>query len=345
LSQNPPKIYRAKAPSNIALIKYWGKRDAAKQWPANDSLSMTLSGCLSTTTVRVTDSAEHTFSFEGGTLCPNTQKPLRHLERLAREFGFTQKLGVNTSNSFPTGTGIASSASGLSALTLAALAAWSESASMAELTEKFGIQRLATFSRLGSGSACRSLQGGFVKWLAGKSPDEQSVEQIASADHWKLHDVIVIFSDQPKQVGSTEAHDWAWDSPLFELRLAGLAEKTRLAQKAIEERDLKTLGPIIEAEALEMHSVMMTSDQPVNYLTEKSVRFMSWLRKLRFRESLEAYFTLDAGPNVHLLCEPETLPFLQHRLQRDWGQTMVIIDQIGRGPVIDTIQEVSEVAN
>lgn len=330
------------APSNIALIKYWGKRDATLQWPANDSLSMTLSQARTETWATIAGDGVDRVSLLGSAFSENqAAKALRHLNYLRERTGFTQRLHVETWNSFPASAGIASSASGFAALTLAAIGAWSGAHSLEHMaTLGYGPSTLANLARRGSGSACRSLHGGFVHWEAGESPESQSVTSLASASHWDLCDLIVVFSQQAKAVGSTEAHEFAKTSPLFQPRLAALPERLHIVRRAVQTRDFAALGREVEAEALEMHSVMMTSTPSVHYMSPASSRFLAALRKSRHELGTPAYFTMDAGPNVHVLCErrcaDQVLEAIQ-ALATDAAENQnfsIIQDAIGTGPSV-----------
>ena len=295
---------RARAPSNIALVKYWGKRDSEQQWPANDSLSMTLSTAYTDTLAAVgsgTDQVQR-----GGALASDAtvERALRHLQYLRKQTGFSAPIVIGSDNTFPASAGIASSASGFAALTIAALGAWTGAPNMASLDQMgWGRDRLAHMARMGSGSAGRSLFGGFAHWSAGASASEQAVFAPFDASHWPLSDLIFVFHSGPKTVSSSKAHAWAQSSPLFQIRLAGLPSRLQRTLSAIKRRDILGLGIEIEAEALEMHAVMMTSSPSVCYISSETSQFIAALRAKRDSEALPCWFTLDAGPNVHVICE------------------------------------------
>ncbi|HYX35342.1 MAG TPA: diphosphomevalonate decarboxylase [Oligoflexus sp.] len=332
-------LYTATVPSNIAFIKYWGKRADAQQWPANDSLSMTLNQLATKTTVRLHQADDHMLRL-GDRIYNRSDKNLGktfvHLDRLALRFGYSQKLQITSSNSFPMGAGIASSASGLAALTLASLMAWTDSRNWDDL-ERHGFDRsmLADLARLGSGSACRSLFGGFVQWEAGLDPDAQRYASLFSDEHWALRDTVVLFSSEQKSVGSTEAHELAWSSPLFIPRLSGLPERMNLVKDALAARDMQALGLWLEVEALEMHAVIMTARQPVYYLNEAARQFLADLREARQKGEIHAYFTIDAGPNIHVIHEASEHERLKLWLQRRLAADHLLHDSVGAGPHLD----------
>ena len=332
----PKKRYTVEAPSNIALLKYWGKRDATKQWPANDSFSMTLSNARTITTAEEIGGPDDLVTWDGIKLegsHPAAIRVISHLERLRSILCIPTHLHIETKNTFPSACGIASSASGFAALTTAALAAWTGGSSLDELDQLgFSRRQIALLSRLGSGSACRSLWGGFVKWTAGETVETQSVDQAFEESHWPLIDVIVLVSDQEKATSSREGHLSAFSSPFMEPRLAVLPERMEKMIAAVKSRNLEELGGLIETEALEMHSVMMSSAPAANYLLPETTALLAWVRKRRHFGDFPAYFTIDAGPNVHLLCEPKNLNSVVSALKDDWPDLKLIVDKTGGGP-------------
>ena len=325
----------ATAPSNIALLKYWGKRDAVRQWPANDSLSMTLSAAKTETTAAV--AAADSVVFEGRALAPESKeakKIARHLDRLRGATGNGARLAIETRNTFPAGCGIASSASGFAALTAAGCAALVGATDASGLAARgFDLATLAALARQGSGSACRSLAGGYVRWTAGDAADRQAVAQVVAPGMFDLADLIVVLSDKEKAVPSTAAHAFAWSSPLFPPRLAGVAERIARIEAALKGCDFTALGIEIEAEALEMHAVIMTATPPVSYLTAATTAFCTWLREQRQRGGFEAYFTIDAGPNVHVLARLEDAADLAGVIRAAFGAQVkdIVMDRTGLG--------------
>ncbi len=330
--------FTAIVPSNIAFIKYWGKRDEKAQWPTNNSLSMTLSNARTETKAALISGSEHEIwvaKTPGGPLeRVYDGKAKRHLDFLSQELNSKQCLRIESRNTFPTGAGIASSASGLGALTLAAISALTNQASFDGLeTAGFPRQRLAALARLGSGSATRSFFPGFVAWDAGDEPNRQVVSQVVSPEDWLLADLIVVVAKEEKTISSTEGHRSAWTSPLFLPRLAGLKERFQHVEDSLKNRDLTRLGEAIEAEALEMHAVMMTSTPPIHYLTKESFAFITWLRQMRSK-GLPAYFTIDAGPNIHVITELKHSDLVKTAIFEAFPHSEIIVDHVGHGPTI-----------
>ena len=348
---------RATAPSNIALIKYWGKSDASRNWPANDSLSMTLSRAHTVTTAQksqgmaVQGMAAHRIAFgtSSETAIPardngKAQQYLEWLRTEVRAFGPAEgALDILTSNSFPSSCGIASSASGFAALTLAAAGAWTGAKNLDQL-KALGITtaHLSAWARRGSGSACRSIDGGFVRWTRGNSPEQQSAGTIFCGDHWQLADVIVMIDRSAKKVSSTEGHARTWTSPLMKMRMSGLSERMKHVLEAIESRDLERLGTLIETEATEMHAVMMTAIQRTDYFGAPTIDFISWLRHERAAGNIEAWFTLDAGANPHLLCHPQHAAHLREQIMKNFPDYKILEDQTGGGAKLESLQEKSD---
>jgi len=337
------KIYKVSAPSNIAFLKYWGKEDEKLQWPSNNSLSMTLSECQTFTKAYAREGLEK-FSFkkEEGNKQDNSfnLKVIKHLEFLKKKYQFPSFLEVSTHNNFPTASGVASSASGFAALTLAAIAAWTESSSFEELEEKgFSRETLAHLARVGSGSAGRSLFGGYVVWEKGASSEEQRFRSFLPKSHWDLADTIVILSQEEKSLSSREAHKRVPTSPLFSVRLSGLCERQMLFAQALEKKDIKSLGALLEAESLEIHFILMTAMEPFSYLKDNTLEFLSWLRNLRQETHLEVYFTIDAGANVHVICELSEREKFLFYLKRDFPKTSFLLDRVGDGPKLFVTEE------
>lgn len=321
------------APANIAFIKYWGARDLDRAIPMNTSISMTLEHCVTQCTVETLDAggedevwlAEPDGGF--GTPDPEFARRIReHLDRVRQWAGRKDRVRVATRNSFPTAGGLASSASGFAALTLAAVGAFGKKPSQRELS--------LLARRSGSGSACRSIFGGFVEWAAnaGNGSDEESyARQIADADHWDLRDVIAVVEIGPKTVSSIEGHRLATTSPYYTKRLELVPGRVEKVRKAIRERDLDALGPVIEEEAIDLHLITMSSHPPIFYWSPGSLAVLRAVRELR-QEGLAAWATMDAGANVHVICDADSEDEVAERLEDLPAVGFVIRDGIGPGP-------------
>lgn len=306
----------AQAHANLAFVKYWGKSDPALNLPLNNSISMNLSDATTTTTVTFDSELEQDLVFVQKQPASQgfTQRVSTQLDRIRAVTGSQVRARVTTENSFPAGAGIASSASGMAALTLAATAA---------LGLDLGERELSVLARRGSGSACRSIPGGFVEWFAAPQSDDSYAAQIAPAEHWPIIDLAVIVSHETKKVPSSEGHQLALGSPFSQTRLDTLPERTACIRRAILECDFETFGRETEAEALAMHTIAMTSayvadgvwQSGVYYWAPDTLTLLIAVQGWR-AEGLPVFFTLDAGPTVHLLCPAEQADTVVEAVQR-----------------------------
>jgi diphosphomevalonate decarboxylase len=211
--------------------------------------------------------------------------------------------------------GIASSASAFAALTVAACAA---------LDLPFDRTRLSTIARRGSGSASRSLFGGYVEWERGRDDETSAAHQIFPAEYWNLRDVVAIISTVEKPVSSQSGHTMALSSPLNAGRIDSLYVALQEVRAALSLRDFNRLGAVIEQDALAMHAVMMTSTPSLLYWQPGTLEVLHAVRRWREEDGLPVYFTIDAGPNVHLICEPSFERELLKRLQSLSGVRAVL---------------------
>jgi len=313
----------ALAHPNIAFIKYWGLRDEELKLPANDSLSMNI-GCLSTQTTVSFDPERKT-----DTLILN-EKPITG-KGLARVQGFLNRVRslagkalyarVVSDNNFPIGAGIASSASAFAALALAATHAIG-----LELTEK----ELSSLARYGSGSACRSIPGGFVEWRTDPRTGESFAVSIAPADHWDLVDCIAILSEGHKPVGSEAGMRRADTSPIQSARVTDAKRRMDLCRQAILKKDFKTLAAVTELDSNLMHAVMMTSDPALFYWHSDSLAIMKAVKAWQ-GEGLPVTYTLDAGPNVHVICLRSAMGKILTRL-RSFPAVIDVLKGVPAGP-------------
>jgi diphosphomevalonate decarboxylase len=321
------------APANIAFVKYWGARDLDRALPLNSSISMTLDRCVTQCTIEVIDGDQDEVwlaEAQGGfsTPEPDFQRRVKQqLDRMRRWAGSEDRFRVATRNTFPSAAGLASSASGFAALTLAAAGALGKGgASAAELST------LARNS--GSGSAGRSVLGGYVEWPAGDGDRGREAVQLADAEHWDLRDVIAVVEIGPKAVPSLEGHRRAATSPYLARRLELLPERLAKVRRAIAERDLDLLGPVIEEEAVDLHLIAMSSRPPIFYWAPGTVAVLRTVRELR-QEGLSAWATMDAGANVHVICDAQSEEDVAERLESLAVVGFVIQDSVGTGPESD----------
>lgn len=325
------------SPSNIAFIKYWGATDLEQAVPENASLSMTLRTCHSRSTVEYVDApGRHEIRWRGtdGSLevAPPgfARRVQEHLDRLLAWAGESGYFRVATENSFPAAAGLASSASGFSALTLAVLGALDRDESDALKSE------LAR--RSGSGSASRSVLGGFVQWPAETpSPDGATdyAFQVHDADHWDLRNVIAVVETGAKETSSLEGHQRARTSPYFEQRLRDLPGRLAEVRDALAARDFDRMGGVIEAEAIDLHCIAMTSSPAIYYWKPATLAVLEAVRGLR-KAGTSAWATMDAGANVHVLCLPEDEDAVAAAIGDAPGVDRLIRDGVGAGPFEET---------
>ena len=290
----PMTTATAQSHPNIAFIKYWGDRDASLHLPANGSISMNLDGLHTRTIVTFDErlSEDHLKLNGHAAKGPALQRVSAMLDRVRQMSGVSLFAQVSSANNFPIGTGIASSASAFAALALAASHAAGLRLSESELS------RLA---RTGSGSACRSVPGGFVEWQAGNDDEDSYAFSIAPPHHWELVDCVAIISREHKQTGSREGHQSAGSSPLQAGRLADAPRRLDVCRGAICERDFETFAKIVEQDSNLMHAVMMTSSPALFYWKPATLAVMKAVGEWR-KDGLSVCYTIDAGPNVHVLC-------------------------------------------
>ncbi len=306
---------------NIALIKYWGNRDDDLRLPANGSISMTLDGLETRTSVEFDDALPaDELSINGQPATPPAlERVSQVLEIVRRMAGLTRFAYVESSSNFPAGAGMASSASAFAALALAA----SRAAGLD--LDQAGLSRLA---RRGSGSACRSVPGGFVEWHSGTGDTDSYAVSIAPPDHWDLADCIAVISAEHKVTGSTRGNALAVTSPLQAARVADTPRRLDICRKAILEKDFDTLAAITELDSNMLHAVMMTSTPPLIYWQPATLTVMEAVRELRLA-GLPACYTIDAGPNVHVITTLREAERIQEILQKVEGVEKVYVAGIG----------------
>jgi len=279
---------------NIAFIKYWGNKDPHLRLPSNGSISMNLGGLESRTQVTYDPSLDFdTLILNGQELRGAAQARVSAFLDIIRGMSGTSTFArVDSENNFPTGTGIASSASGFAALSLAATTA-------AGLT--LDQRQLSRLARRGSGSACRSIPGGFVEWYAGEDDESSYAQSVAPPEHWALNDCVAIVSKEHKPVGSGEGHSLAGTSPLQKIRVQDAPQRLDLCRNAILGRDFEALAEVAELDSNLMHAAIMTSSPPVLYWQPATVAVMRAVVEWR-NSGTPVFFTIDAGPNVHVIC-------------------------------------------
>jgi len=308
----------AVANSNLALVKYWGKADEGAKHPAAASLSVTLDSL--STVAEVEFSTRLTTDRIEGLPGGAAARVAAFLDRFRARFGLDRHAHVVLTSNFPVAAGLASSAS-----TFAALAKAATAAADLEVDER----ELADVARLGSGSACRSIYGGFVEWRPEGSGSV--VEPIASKEHWDLRILVAVTSERPKAVGSSEGMKrTAATSPYYRAWLESGSEDFAEARAAIRERALERIGTVAERNCLRMHAAAMAAAPPLVYWEPATVAVMRAVWALRERGTA-AYFSIDAGPQVKVLCSPSAVAVVRAALGAVPGVLRILESRPGDG--------------
>ncbi len=310
------------ANSNIALIKYWGKADDELFLPMNSSISMTLDNLQTICTVEFSeDFKQDVVEINSRPANPKTGDRIKRNLDLIRRIGKTNlKVKVATNFNFPIGAGLASSASASASLTLAGCSA---------LGMNFDKRQLSILARQGSGSSCRSIYGGYVKWLKANASEGSYAVQIADENHFDIRDVIAVVSKEEKAVSSRDGMRTTVEtSPLFKSRLQNVEVSLKDMEKAILDKDFEAIGRLAEADCLSMHATMLTSQPPLIYWEPITVKLMKYVEQWR-DDGISAYFTIDAGPNVHILTLPEDAKEVEDRLKEMPEVLEVIHSKLG----------------
>jgi diphosphomevalonate decarboxylase len=344
------------SPSNIALVKYWGKKD--KQIPANPSISFTLDACKTITTLNYSKKEnKNDFSFEvllngekKGNFKPKIETFFKRIESYVpflKDFHFV----IDTKNTFPHSSGIASSASGMSALALCLMSVEKQLTSPVRpsgvetsIKDEYFNQKASFLARLGSGSACRSIEGNLIVW--GKHNDITGSSDLFGVKYpFEVHgnfknylDTILLVDKGEKQVSSTVGHNLMHKHAFAEQRFAQAHEHLSSLITIFKEGNLKAFIEVVESEALTLHAMMMTSMPYFILMKPNTLEIINKIWQFRQVTGLHICFTLDAGANVHVLYpEDEKEPifeFIKSELVAHCQNGHYICDQIGFGAKI-----------
>ncbi len=316
----------ALARANVALVKYWGKRDEERNLPAVGSISLTLDGLEALATVRVCRDGEPRFRTNGRPVEGlAAQRMARFLDDLAASGeGGAPLLAADVEANFAVGAGLASSAAIYCAVTAAALAV---------LGRRVAAEELSGLARLGSGSAARSVYGGLVEWSRGVAPDghDSVARQLLPESAWDLAMLVAITSEEMKRTASRDAmRAVAETSPLYRGWLDAQEEDLAAMRDAIARRDLAAVGRIAEENCLRMHATCFAARPPIVFWTPATLAVMDAVRALR-DGGTGAYFTIDAGPQVKVLCLRADVDAVAERLAAVPGVRRVLRSGPGRG--------------
>lgn len=328
-----------RAPSNIALVKYWGKYGV--QLPSNPSVSFTLDACATETTLELTEAAGISVALDGVDTPSFVPKVAQFVERIADRHPWILRYGlrVNTHNTFPHSSGIASSASGMSALALCVV----------DLAAKLGHevadprQEASVLARLGSGSACRSVYGGLVVWGETPSVDGSSQDfgvPYADAVHEVFRtyrDTVALVDVGQKAVSSTAGHQLMVAHPFREQRFAQAHAHLAAFKPILAAGDLDAFMELVELEALTLHGLMMSSQPSYILMRPNTLHIIEAIRAYRRESGVPISFTLDAGANVHILYpaafEQTARSFVEDQVKPWCKDGSTIADRVGHGPV------------
>lgn len=303
------------APSNIAFIKYWGKKDEELRLPANGSISVNLSNLLTTTTVEFNKSLKtDDITINGKRDAKKANRVMKHLERIRAVARIPTKARVVSQNNFPTAGGLASSASGFAALTIAGTKAAGLS-----LKEK----ELSILARQGSGSACRSVPDGFVEWLDGDTDKTSFAISLYPPSYWDIAIVVVLAGNEEKSVLTSEGMRFVKSNPFYPVRLSNMGRKIKELKQYMKKRDFERFGMLVESEALELHAMALTSAPPIIYWQPLTMRVMKLVQGIRSRY-FPVYFTIDSGPHVCIVCEKKNQNLLIQKLRQQNIQDIII---------------------
>ncbi|WP_333808931.1 diphosphomevalonate/mevalonate 3,5-bisphosphate decarboxylase family protein [Flavobacterium sp.] len=331
------------APSNIALVKYWGKKE--NQIPANPSISFTLNNCKTITKLEVNKKSEtNDFSFdllfEGKPKEDFKPKIQKFFERIEKYCPFLKEyhFKIDTQNTFPHSSGIASSASGMAALAMNIMSL--EKAINPTISDDYFYSKASFLARLGSGSACRSIKGEVVVW--GTHAEINGSSDLFGVEFSEIHqnfknyqDTILLVDKGEKQVSSTVGHDLMHNHPYAERRFAQAHENLSQIKAILTSGNVAEFIKIVESEALTLHAMMMTSMPYFILMKPNTLEIINKIWKFRKETQIPVCFTLDAGANVHVLypenVKENVLQFIRDELVGYCQNGQYICDEIGNG--------------
>ena len=340
----PVKSVTWKCPSNIALVKYWGKK--GKQLPANASISFTLNQCHTITTLSYKEKEKDdtlllSFAFDGKPMPSFEPKLETFFTNVEHLFPFLTGylIEINTTNTFPHSSGIASSASGMAALALCLCSMEKELGTV--FTDEVFFQKASEVARLGSGSACRSVYGPMALW--GQHTSIHNSSDTFAVPYTEIHpifkdfcDTILIVDEGSKSISSTVGHALLDTHPFAQTRFALANQNLTVLLNALKSGDLETFKKITENEAMMLHALMMSSDPAYILMKPNTLQIIHSVWENRNTLGLNMIITLDAGANVHLLYpnneKEKVRDFINNQLKKYCKDGMMIHDSVGAGP-------------
>ena len=333
------------SPSNIALVKYWGKN--LDQTPKNPSISFTLSDCKTTTSVlfkkikNTSKIIDFELFFEGERNISFRTKIEKFFSTIVAycPFLLNYHLTISSSNSFPHSSGIASSASAMSALSLCIMSLEKE---LTLIDDEFFYKKASFISRIGSGSACRSIYGGINFWGThsdfsfGSDLYSTQISKSISSKFHNYRDAILIIDEGKKEVSSSVGHELMNDNPFSQIRFKLAKNNISKLMRILESGNLNEFCNLVESEALMLHSLMMSSTPSYVLMKPATLSVINLIREFRKDSNIPVCFTLDAGANVHILFpenfSQEVINFIKKRLSVFCVKQKYILDFMGKGP-------------
>ncbi|MGV2999948.1 diphosphomevalonate decarboxylase [Streptococcus suis] len=326
------KIGIARAHTNIALIKYWGKRDKQLFLPMNSSLSLTLDAFYTDTKVIFDSDLTADEFYLNGILQDSKEilKISRFLDLFCEYIGERTFARVESLNFVPTAAGLASSASAFAALTLATATA---------LGLNLSREELSTLARRGSGSSTRSLFGGFVEWDMGTGSADSMAHPIDDAD-WDIGMIVLAVNTGQKKIASREGMDHTVaTSPFYQAWVDTAQEDLQAIKQAIVDRDFEQVGQITEHNGMKMHATTLSANPPFTYWSADSLLAQEAVRQVREESGLSAYMTMDAGPNVKVLCRASQMAELVDALSQYLPKEKIITSLPGPAAYVLTEED------
>ena len=319
-------VAKARAHTNIAIVKYWGKANSKLIIPQNSSLSLTLDRFYTDTIVKFSPNLKLDHVQINHHSVPESVKIKAVMEMVRRLAKFNYGAEIQSVNHVPTDAGLASSASGLAALALAA-----SRASGLKLSKR----QLSRLARHGSGSASRSIYGGWVEWQRGSDDHSSYAFPLKSVKINDLDMIAIILKRTPKKISSREGMQRSLKtSPYYPIWQKVTARDLFRAKRAIHQGDFRALGHIAETNAMRMHALTISADPPFTYFNSDTLKAINLVQRLQ-RSGIECYYTIDAGPNVKVICQHRDSPKIKQLISTEFNSHNIVIS--GAGPGIHLI--------
>lgn len=313
----------ARAYTNIALIKYWGKKDKQLKLPYTNSLSLTLDRFYTDTKATIIDADKDVVYLNKQLLDETKNKRIINYLQTIRDFyGFSDHFQIDSINHVPTSAGFASSASGFAAL-----------AAAINETKQLGLtrQELSILARNGSGSASRSIYGGFVEWQAGFDNASSFAIPIDENPQIDLSLLSVVINKHSKKVSSTVGmENSVKTSPFYPNWVTLVSSEIKEIKQAIAKKDLQKIGEISEHNAMSMHALTLSANPSFTYFAPQTIKIMQLIQELR-QKGIFAYATIDAGPNVKIICTKESITKVQEYIEQQLSDVTCVVANIGPG--------------